>query len=219
MPSAPDWLALFAKAAIPGRVKTRLTSRYTPQQAAAIHAACVQDSWGRLAARYPGQVWLFCDQEWPDWLSLAGPERFRLQRGDDLGERMRCCFEDMQAEGAGRMAILGSDSPTLPLELVDQALDALADEADASLIPTEDGGYCLIGCRSPQPGMFDGVSWSTASTLDETEQSLDRSGYRVRRVGLWRDVDEPKDVDRLGEEGDLGKNLRRLLQSGAREAL
>jgi glycosyltransferase A (GT-A) superfamily protein (DUF2064 family) len=132
----PNALALFAKAAIPGRVKTRLMRRYSAAQAAAIHSACVLDSWERLSAHFPGKVWLFCDRDWPDWQALAGPKRFRLQRGSDLGERMRFCFEDLRADGAGRMAILGSDSPTLPLDLADQALEALANDADASLIPT-----------------------------------------------------------------------------------
>lgn len=207
----PDALALFAKAAIPGRVKTRLMRRYSAEQAAAIHSACVRDSWERLSAHFPGRVWLFCDQKWTDWHEFAGPERFRLQRGRDLGERMRFCFEDMQAEGAGRMAILGSDSPTLPLDLVDQALAALAEDVDASLIPTEDGGYCLIGCRRPNQRMFEGVRWSTASTLNETEESLQRAGYHAHSVGMWWDLDEPEDVDRLRLDPNLGDNLTRTL--------
>ena len=212
MPFAPDALAVFAKAAIPGRVKTRLTSRYSPEQAAAFHAACVRDLWARLQQRFRGKVWLFSDREWPDWLELAGGERFRMQRGRDLGERMRCCFEDLQAEGAGRMAILGSDSPTLPLELIEQALASLALENDASLIPTEDGGYCLIGCRRPHDSMFDGVGWSTASTLAETEAALERSGYTVRSLGLWRDVDKPDDVEGLRQDPGLGEHLRRFFE-------
>jgi len=212
MPAAPDALAVFAKAAVPGRVKTRLTSRFSPEQAAIFHEACVRDLWARLTDRFHGRVWLFCDREWPDWLELAGPERFRLQRGGDLGERMRCCFEDLAADGAGRMAILGSDSPTVPPALIEQSLDALASDRDASLIPTEDGGYCLIGCRRPHPAMFDGVGWSTESTLAETEQALGRAGYRVHSVGLWRDADEPEDLDRLREDAALGEHLRRFFE-------
>lgn len=210
MSSAPDALAVFAKAAIPGRVKTRLTSRYSPEQAALFHQACVRDLWARLSERFPGRLWLFSDREWPDWVELAGNKRFRLQRGGNLGERMRCCFEDLASEGGGRMAVLGSDSPTVPIALVEQSLDALEEDGDASLIPTEDGGYCLIGCRRPRPAMFAGVSWSTASTLVETERSLEQAGYRVRPIGLWRDVDEPEDLDRLRGDDELGVHLRRF---------
>ncbi len=212
MSSAPDALAVFAKAAIPGRVKTRLTSRHTPEQAAQFHRACVRDLWARLSEGFPGRVWLFSDRDWPDWLELAGPKRFRLQRGGDLGDRMRCCFEDLAAEGVGRMAILGSDSPTVPTALVKRSLDALASDDDASLIPTEDGGYCLIGCRRPHPAMFEGVSWSTDSTLAETEQALGRAGYRVHSIGLWRDADEPADLDRLRQDAALGEHLRRFFE-------
>jgi len=213
MPSAPDALAVFAKAAVPGRVKTRLTRQYSAEQAASFHTACVRDMWARLIKRFPGQVWLFSDREWPDWEELAGADRFRLQRGGDLGERMRSCFEDMRSEGAGRMAILGSDSPTLPLEMIEQALSTLETDDSASLIPTEDGGYCLIGCRRPRPAMFDGVSWSTASTLADTATALERAGFDVRSIGRWWDVDEPEDIDRLRQEADLGESLSRLLEA------
>ena len=212
MPSEPDALALFAKAAIPGRVKTRLTRRYSPEQAAAFHAACVRDVWARLTERFPGRVWLFSDRDWPEWRELAGGDRFRLQKGADLGERMRLCFEDLRADGAGRMAIIGSDSPTLPLGLAEKSLAALRTEQDASLIPTEDGGYCLIGCRRPDPAMFEGVSWSTEATLAQTHAALERAGYGVTLVGLWRDVDEPEDVERLRDEPELGQNLRQFFE-------
>lgn len=212
MPDQPDAVAVFAKAAIPGQVKTRLTARYSPQEAAAFHAACVQDLWARLTDRFDGRVWLFSDLDWPDWRALAGADRFRLQRSGDLGERMRACFEDLRAAGAGRMAILGSDSPTVPLDLVDECLEALNDERDASLIPTEDGGYCLIGCRQPHQAMFNGVRWSTESTRPDTESALRRAGYRVRPVGLWWDVDQPEDVDRLARDPEIGVRLQRFLE-------
>ncbi|MBI1358123.1 MAG: DUF2064 domain-containing protein [Acidobacteria bacterium] len=205
-----DALAVFAKAAVPGRVKTRLLKRYSAEEAAALHRACVLDLWARLSSRYAGRVWLFCDAEWDEWRRLAGNARFRLQSGGDLGERMRSCFEGLQRAGAERMAILGSDSPTLPLELVAQALEALEEDRDASLAPTEDGGYCLIACRRSSPAMFEGVTWSTASTRAETEAALATAGYRVRRTALWWDVDEPEDVDRLCGEPSLGPELRRF---------
>ena len=203
-----DALALFAKAAAPGRVKTRLIGPYTAEQAAAFHRACVLDLWDRLRARFRGDLWLFCDVEWPEWRRLAGPERFRLQHGGDLGERMRACFRDLHAAGARRMAIIGSDRPTLPLELIEQAMATLTGERSATLIPSEDGGYCLVGCRRPDRAMFDRVSWSTARTYAQTEAALERAGYDVRPVGLWRDADEPEDLERLRADPALGPALR-----------
>src|SRR5438270_12065838 len=42
-------IIVFAKAPVPGRVKTRLCPPLTPEAAAALHQACVCDLWERLA--------------------------------------------------------------------------------------------------------------------------------------------------------------------------
>ena len=196
-------VAVFAKAPRPGRVKTRLTAggAWTPEQAAALHRATVEDVVARLRTAF-SDVLLFCNEPFPEWGEL------RRQRPGDLGIRMQGCFEDLAAEGYERAVIVGSDSPTLPLERVRAALDALDDDRDTAFIPTEDGGYCLVGCRRPWAGMFDGVRWSVATTLAETAAAFERAGRRVVRLEPWWDVDEPQDVERLRNDPGVGPQVR-----------
>ena len=201
-------IALFAKAPIPGAVKTRLQPHLSAEQAAALHLAFVQDTWAMLNSIEGVTVHLYSDQEWPAFRELAGPERLGLQRGTDLGEKMLHCFQDLSQQGHDRLFIVGSDSPTLPPENLRAGLELLGN-VDTLLGPCEDGGYYAVGCRSPREGMFDGVRWSTPSTLAETEGAFERAGLASKRLPIWYDIDTIENLRRLVSEGNLPEHTRR----------
>jgi len=200
-------VAIFAKAALPGRVKTRLTARLTPQEAAGLHLAFVQDVWRKVEAIVPGRAYLFTDQNWDGWDMFAPMARIRLQPEGDLGVRMQRCFEDLAGEGVERALIVGSDSPTLPNSYLRQGLDRLRSPDDVVLGPSEDGGYYTIGCRQTHAGMFDGVRWSTDQTLADSEAALRGTGYQISRLPMWWDVDTPVELDRLAGAADHGPSV------------
>ena len=65
------------------------------------------------------------------------------------------------------------------------------------VLPAEDGGYVLIGMRSPQPALFTDMRWSTPRVMDETRHRLRAFGLSWQEpVTLW-DVDVPEDIARL----------------------
>lgn len=194
-------IALFAKAPIPGFVKTRLQPHLTAEQSAELHLAFVQDSWASLRSIEGVTLYLYADQRWPGFPRLAGPGRVGLQRGADLGEKMLNCFEEL-SQRHHRVLIVGSDSPTLPPDYLRTGLELLGG-VDAVLGPSEDGGYYAVGCRSAKPGMFQDVSWSAASTLTETEQAFKRAGFISKRLPSWYDIDTIEDLRRLVSAGDL----------------
>ena len=204
-------IALFAKAPIPGFVKTRLQSHLSAQQAAALHFAFVQDTWASLSSIEGASLYLYSDQEWPGFLKLAGPGRVGLQRGADLGEKMLHCFEELSQQGYCRMLIVGSDSPTLPPDYLRAGFKRLGG-VDAVLGPSQDGGYYAVGCRSAKAGMFEDVSWSTASTLTETERAFERAGLTSERLPAWYDIDTIENLRRLVCEGDVPEYVRRWLR-------
>ena len=204
-------IALFAKAPIPGCVKTRLQPHLTAEQSAALHLAFVQDSWASLRSMEGVTLYLYADQQWPGFRKLAGPSRVGLQRGADLGEKMLNCFEELSQQGYARMLIVGSDSPTLPPDYPRAGLELLGG-VDAVLGPSEDGGYYAVGCRSAKPGMFQDVSWSAASTLTETEQAFERAGFISKRLPSWYDIDTIEDLRQLVSAGDLPEHTARWLR-------
>ncbi len=205
-------IAIFAKAPVPGRVKTRLHTCMTAAQSAELHAAFVADTWERLASVSGVERYLYFDQPWNTFEKLAGPERFRLQQGGDLGSRMLTCMKELSALGHERILVLGSDSPSLPIAYVEQAFFAL-DQTDTVLGPADDGGYYAVGCRRPDPGMFAGVTWSSPETLQETASSFRACNLTVTLLDGWYDVDTEVELARLAAEPLIPENTRRWFES------
>ena len=203
-------IALFARAPVPGQVKTRLIGRWTPEQVSALYRAFVLDMWEMLGAFTPGAGrFLYIDREHEEWRRLAG-DGVRVQQGGDLGERMLHCFEEMRAAGSGPLLIVGSDSPALSADVLAGWTDVL-EQFPALLGPAEDGGYYAIGCRAPHTRMFEGVEWSSARTLVQTAAALGRCGLDPAYLPIHFDVDTPEDLARLSGEPSLGPRTRRWL--------
>lgn len=201
-------IAMFAKAPVAGRVKTRLAGALTPRGSASLHRACALATWGRLVELEAVDPYLYCDRAWAEFRALAGPGRFRLQRGADLGERMRLCLSDLLAGGYRRALIVGSDSPTMPLAHVLDGIAAL-ERAETVLGPSEDGGFALIGATRVEPEMFEGVRWSSQDTCRDCLAAMRSSGLRAAQLQATHyDVDTPADLERLRRDPALPVSLR-----------
>ncbi len=186
-------MIVFAKAPVPGRVKTRLLPVLTAVEAAELHRRMVFEAWTLSASFRPhAAVELHTDEPTAAWPE-AHPRRLQAQGG--LGSRMLAALTAGLASGHGRCLILGSDAPGLPRDHLQHLLDSTADVA---LGPCEDGGYYAISCRRVTPTMFDGVRWSTADALSDTERAATSSGLLVERGLPWFDIDVPEDLARLG---------------------
>ena len=178
---------LFAKAPVPGRVKTRLAAAVGMAQAAALHRAFVADMIEKLKPL--GLLELHTDIETDEWSDFQVTRR--LQSTGDLGERMYAAFR-----GASHLPaiLIGSDAPSLPVGHLEILISS---KADIALGPAEDGGYYAIFCRKLNSHMFDGVEWSAAGTLEQTVRAVASVGLSLELGPVWWDVDEPKDLDRL----------------------
>jgi glycosyltransferase A (GT-A) superfamily protein (DUF2064 family) len=89
---------------------------------------------------------------------------------------------------------IGGDCPRLDAELLRVAAAIVARD-EIALGPTTDGGYYLIGGRTPLPApLFDGIAWSTSGVLEETRARLARAGLTWRELPTLRDVDTAEDA-------------------------
>ncbi|MEO6195988.1 MAG: TIGR04282 family arsenosugar biosynthesis glycosyltransferase [Thermoanaerobaculia bacterium] len=209
-------LLLFTKPAREGRVKTRLIGDLTAAEAAALHAAFLEDLLDRLrAGEFELRIaWaLEAGEAMPQ--IPAGPWSGLRQEGDDLGGRLYRALHDAAA-GAGAVAALGSDHPTLPLERVHRAFETIESGADVVLGPAEDGGYYLIALRAGAvtPRLFAEIAWSTDQVLAATLDRCRELGLTVELLPAASDVDTPEDLRRLAArmaEDDLGCPRTRAL--------
>ncbi len=207
-------LALFAKQPRAGQVKTRLAAQLSAQAAVRIAEALLLDSVERLAGIDACRVLLFAPSDAHNYFSAINNGRFLTmpQEPGDLGQRMLACFEQCLGWGARSVVIVGSDSPTLPLQFIEQAFAAL-EEADLVLGPATDGGYYLIGCRRVLPRLFDGVAWGTSRVLTETISRFGAEDGRLALLPPWYDIDTLDDCLML--QGHVAGLRRAGLDPGA----
>jgi glycosyltransferase A (GT-A) superfamily protein (DUF2064 family) len=73
---------------------------------------------------------------------------------------------------------------------------ALVGGADAAFIPTEDGGYALIGLKKPVWRLFDGMPWGTGDVMRLTRDRLREKRLSVFEADQLWDIDTPADYYR-----------------------
>jgi hypothetical protein len=189
MPSGANTLGVFAKQPRPGEVKTRLAAESSPEWAARVADAFLRDLVERLARLDVRRVLAFAPPEAEPFFTNLVRGRFLLtpQRDGDLGRRMEAFFREQLQAGAERVALVGTDSPNLPLEFLEQAFREL-ERAEVVLGPATDGGYYLIGCARRLPPVFEGIAWGGPRVLHDTVARLDES-WRLAVLPPWYDVD------------------------------
>jgi rSAM/selenodomain-associated transferase 1 len=177
-------LIVIAKAPLPGRVKTRLCPPCTPEQAARLARAALEDTLAACdAAAGAGRRVVALDGEPDGWL----PDGWDVvaQRGDGLAERLARAFADI----GGPAFLVGMDTPQVSARRIEAGLAALA-RADAVYGPAADGGYWAIGLREPDAGVFDGVAMSRDHTGAVQRARLAALGLRTVDLPRLLDVDD-----------------------------
>jgi len=87
------------------------------------------------------------------------------------------------------------DTPQITSALLAESLDRLAaEESEAVLGLTPDGGYWAIGLSCPDRRVFDGVPMSTAHTGAIQRRRLGELGLRTSALPQLRDVDRYLDA-------------------------
>jgi rSAM/selenodomain-associated transferase 1 len=198
-------LAVIAKEPVAGAAKTRLAPALGADGAARAAAAMLADT---LAAvrRVAAARWLcFTPPGARERLARLAPGFGLLpQRGGGLDERLAACLEDLLAAGAGRVAIVGADTPHLPPALYRRAF-ALLDRADVVLGPAADGGYYLVAATAGHPELFAGIPMGTGVVLEATLARAAAAGLAVGLLPTLRDLDRVEDLRAALAAGELDR--------------
>ncbi len=190
-------LGVICKAPVEGACKTRLCPPLTTQEAAALSRGFIGDvasvvahtaeragAYG-VAVYTPARDKAAFDRLLPNGFSMLE------QRGTDLGERLLHATDDLLRGGFGGVCLINSDSPTLPVSLLQQTVDALRRPGDRIVLgPAIDGGYYLIGLKCAHASLFAGVSWSSSQVLAQTLSRAAGLQVPLTLLPLWYDVDD-----------------------------
>ncbi len=191
-------LLVIAKEPRPGRVKTRLTPPFAPEEAATLAEAALADTLDTVVRTPARRRVLVLDGEPGPWLP-AGVEVVPQCAGG-LDERLAGAFAGCD----GPALLIGMDTPQVTPELltVDFA------DCDAWFGPAADGGFWALGLADPDPELLRGVPMSTPHTGAAQRGRLD--GLRVRDLPLLRDVDTVEDAAAVADAAPGGRFAARL---------
>jgi rSAM/selenodomain-associated transferase 1 len=181
-------VAILLKAPRPGTVKTRLAAEIGDRQALRLYRVMAGRTLETVRQTgFEATVWFAPPDAGPEMRQWLGDGwDVRAQASGDLGARLAAA-EQAAPRGRGWLAI-GADCPRLDVAAL-RAAAAVIERGEVAVGPTEDGGYYLIGGRTPLPPIFHQVPWSTGAVLDTTRARLRTAGVSWRELPQLRDVD------------------------------
>jgi uncharacterized protein len=186
-------LAVLLQAPRLGTVKPRLAAEVGPRHALRLYRVMVNRA--LAAAREAGldpTIWFHPADAGTGMRAWLGAEwDLRPQASGDLGARL-IAAEHAVDRGEGWLAIR-ADCPRLDAALLREAVAVVA-RGEIVLGPSENGGYYLIGGRTPLPEVFEQMPWGTGTVLAETRARLTRSRLAWHELPTLRDVDTAADA-------------------------
>lgn len=200
---------VFCKHPQPGQVKTRLAQHIGPQSAVSLSAAFLDDLTLEFRSVGERRILGFSPADSVNYFEPFARFGYDLwpQPEGDLGARLNAFFDEALQDQNDKAVLIGSDSPTIPIEYVELAFSRL-EEFDCVLGPATDGGYYLIGLRRNAPELFENVIWSGSSVLSQTVQKIATTDLSLALLPPWYDID---DVDDLWM---LAGHIRAMTRSG-----
>jgi len=190
---------IFIKYPEPGKVKTRLAKDIGKEKAAHIYRRIVELIMANTIpahGAYDRIVFYDPAERHEDFTSWLPGERFLLQQGNDVGQRMDSAIRSLLGMGAEKAVLTGADIPALSQGIIDAAFQEL-DRSDIVIGPARDGGYYLIGMKSPYPDLFQDVRWSTGKVLEDTLMKLQKLRLRFTLVERLSDLDTREDLQHV----------------------
>lgn len=190
-------LILMTRIPIPGKTKTRLMDLLTGDECAGLHLAFLKDLMTTFTELKDIDVIMTYTPE-DSFFILEDmiPESIESfpQKGEDLGERMFNAIDGVLQKGYKKVVLIGSDIPDLSAKDIQTSFQVL-DNHDIVFGPTYDGGYYLVGMKTPHEEIFHiPKKWGGKSVLEST---IDIGNEQQLTIGLspkYRDIDTKEDL-------------------------
>jgi uncharacterized protein len=213
----------MCKAPRSGSSKTRLSAALGADAAAALSRAFLEDCAGAgLAAARQSQAVAMAfyrpaDAQEEIMALLGSGWTCAFCDHGDLGATMLAALGALLAKAADGAIIMGADIPLItPADILSAARALRAGGARrVVIIPSVDGGYCLIGIRSIAAAapLFEPMAWSTPQVLRETLRRARQAKLDVTVLPPQRDIDDLADLDWL--QAELRRQADEARQTGA----
>ena len=194
-------LVIMAKAPRLGAVKTRLAKSLPLPAVTELYRCFLNDTIALAQALDDVEVAIMCPASDVEDLSQAVAKIVRVvpQTGAGLAAALASVFTHFSDIGRHRIIAFNSDSPHLPLSVLETAFDLLA-TCDLVVGPTYDGGYYLVGATASHPGLFATDGMGTANALKALLKRASKLDLSVRVMDPFYDIDVAADLNQLADE-------------------
>lgn len=187
----PNAVIVFQKNLELGKVKTRLAKALGEQMALEIYQELILKTHSQLSSVLDADIFVYFSA-YEEQTGLQMPHEVAVQKGFDLGLRMKIAFEETFAKGYRKAILIGTDCPELTAEILNQSLNSLQHH-DAVFGPALDGGYYLIGLTKVIDSLFENIPWSTEKVLQLTLEEAEKRNLSYQLLKTLRDIDTPED--------------------------
>jgi len=198
-------IIIMAKVPRAGNVKTRLQPFISGEECRTLAEAFLFDAINKVRNVCHRLIIAFSPAEEKSYFDeFENRENLILieQKGANLGERMANAFRfAFRSDSDAAVVIIGTDSPTFPVEFAERAFADLETKAEIVLGKSDDGGFYLIGVKKIYPTLFDGIKWSSAKVYEQLIANIENlkiSNFEL--ISGWYDVDTMEDLRRLQDE-------------------
>jgi rSAM/selenodomain-associated transferase 1 len=194
-------LVIMAKAPRPGMVKTRLAQTFPVPAILELYRCLLDDTMALANSLDDADVAIMCPASDVEDVSRAAGNGVRIvaQVGDGLAAGLTSVFAIFGAAGGRRIIAFNSDSPHLPVSVLECAFEALF-AFDVVVGPTQDGGYYLVGAKAPHPALFECDGMGTKSALDALLARARAMKLSVGFTDPFYDIDVAADLMQLAAE-------------------
>ena len=205
-------IGIICKTPQPGASKTRLLSLLGPDGAAEL-AGCFLRDISAVIESIPVAVGcrgyaIYAPEGSEAALRRFIPATFGLvcRRNATLGVVLSGATEHLLAAGHDVVVLVNADSPTMPFELIRDAIAAAREPGDRVVLgPATDGGYYLIALKMAHRQLFEDIAWSTAAVLQQTLARAREIDLETRLLAPWYDIDDAASLAELIEELQAGQ--------------
>lgn len=185
-----ELVIVFVKNIKLGTVKTRLAKTIGDMGAFEVYKELVKLTEKATAKVKADKRIYFSDVIVDD--TWQGFDKF-VQKGGDLGVRMKNAFAKGFDDGYERIVLIGSDLPDITAAHISDGLKAL-EKSNTVFGPAVDGGYYLIGLSKLYHCVFENKPWSNANLFEETVQELNKKAITFSTLDTLNDIDTYEDL-------------------------
>ena len=203
-------IIIFTRVPIPGQTKTRMMPALSPKGCARLHQCFLKDIY-RECTKVGADLFVCFTPEGQEkgLFPIFGQQAtYFPQCGENLGERMYHAIERVLENGYEACALIGTDIPELRRQHLERAF-AILEKKDVVFGPTEDGGYYLVGMKTPVKEVFEKQTYGHASVLENVAERLKASGISYGYGDMLADMDVPADLYRYRRKMRTKKRLQK----------